>query len=226
MALKPTLLRPPLAQTHFWWYRNFLPCFPSLTPFGLSLGTDLPWADEPSPGNLRLSANGILTRFIATDTGIISSLRSTCPRGQASLQKRMLPYRCPGSEDPEQPVDSVAGLSPVGFSARNHLTSELLRTLSMMAASKPTSWLSKRFHIFSHLARTWGPYLTVWAVSLSTTKLIPRGLTSMIRHGGIRSLVGFGKLLGSLAHSVLYPHRLLHEASPKAISGRTSYFLV
>jgi hypothetical protein len=36
-------------------------CYPSLTPFGLSLGPDLPWADEPSPGNLRLSTVKILT---------------------------------------------------------------------------------------------------------------------------------------------------------------------
>jgi hypothetical protein len=129
MALKPTLLRHPIAQSHFWWYRNFLPCFPSPTPFGLGLGTDLPWADEPSPGNLRLSANGILTRFIATNTGIISSLRSTRPYSQASLQKRMLPYRCSDPEGSKQPVDSVTDLSPDTFSAQNHLTSELLRTL-------------------------------------------------------------------------------------------------
>ena len=30
-------------------------CCPSATPFGLTLGPDLPWADEPSPGNLGLS---------------------------------------------------------------------------------------------------------------------------------------------------------------------------
>ena len=36
-------------------------CYPSDTPFGLSLGPDLPWADEPSPGNLRLSMAWILT---------------------------------------------------------------------------------------------------------------------------------------------------------------------
>ena len=30
-------------------------CCPSCTPFGLHLGPDLPWADEPSPGILRLS---------------------------------------------------------------------------------------------------------------------------------------------------------------------------
>ena len=128
-ALELTLLRHPIVQTCFRWYRNFLPCFPSPTPFGLGLGSDLPWADEPSPGNLRLSANRILTCFIATDTGIISSLRSTCPLGQASLQKRMLPYRCLESEESRQPVDSVICLSPVTFSAQNHLTSELLRTL-------------------------------------------------------------------------------------------------
>ena len=39
--------------------------YPSLTPFGLSLGPDLPWADEPSPGNLRFSAGRILTFLFA-----------------------------------------------------------------------------------------------------------------------------------------------------------------
>ena len=43
-------------------------------------------------------------------------------------------------------------LSPVKFSAQNHLTSELLRTLSMMAASEPTSWLFMQSHIVHHLA--------------------------------------------------------------------------
>ena len=52
---------------------------------------------------------------------------------------------------------SAACLSPVTLSARNHLTSELLRTLSRVAASKPTSWLSLQLHILSHLARAWGP---------------------------------------------------------------------
>src|SRR5690606_20474700 len=39
---------------------------------------------------------------------------------------------------------SAVCLSPATLSARDHLTSELLRTLSRMAASKPTSWLSTR----------------------------------------------------------------------------------
>ena len=41
--------------------QEFYTCCPSDTPFGLSLGPDLPWADEPSPGNLRLSTARILT---------------------------------------------------------------------------------------------------------------------------------------------------------------------
>ena len=36
-------------------------CSPSATLFSLTLGPDLPWADEPSPGTLRLSMAWILT---------------------------------------------------------------------------------------------------------------------------------------------------------------------
>ena len=64
--------------------------------------------------------------------------------------------RCMTLSYPPQPswsaAASAACLSPVTLSARNHLTSELLRTLSRVAASKPTSWLSPRSHILSHLA--------------------------------------------------------------------------
>ena len=38
---------------------------PSTTPFGLALGPDLPWEDEPSPGTLRFSAGRILTCLLA-----------------------------------------------------------------------------------------------------------------------------------------------------------------
>src|SRR6478735_4900796 len=48
-------------------------------------------------------------------------------------------------------IASADDLSPATLSARNHLTSELLRTLSRVAASKPTSWLSMRLHILFHL---------------------------------------------------------------------------
>ena len=38
-----------------------MPAVHRLRLFGLTLGPDLPWADEPSPGNLRLSTAKILT---------------------------------------------------------------------------------------------------------------------------------------------------------------------
>ena len=34
---------------------GILTCCPSTTPFGLALGSDLPWEDQPCPGNLSLS---------------------------------------------------------------------------------------------------------------------------------------------------------------------------
>ncbi len=46
---------------------------------------------------------------------------------------------------------SAVYLSPATLSAQDHSTSELLRTLSRVAASKPTSWLSAQSHILFHL---------------------------------------------------------------------------
>ena len=54
-------------------------------------------------------------------------------------------------------------------------------------------------------------------------KLIPHGLTAVLWRIGIRSLTGVGKLVGPLTQSVLYPQCGTYDASPKAISGRTSY---
>ena len=63
----------------------------------------------------------------------------------------------------------------------------------------------------------------VWTVLLLTTKLSPRRLTPALSHNGIRSLVGFGNRERPLVHSVLYHRYATREASPKAISERTSY---
>ncbi len=46
--------------------------------------------------------------------------------------------------------------------------------------------------------------MAFWAVSLSTMKLIPHGLTAALWSIGIRSLADFGKLVGPLGHPVLY----------------------
>ena len=69
----------------------------------------------------------------------------------------------------------------------------------------------------------------IWVVSLSTTNLSTRSLTPVIVGHGIRSLVGFSKLVDPLAHLVLYPHAALlrgytsiyfgeNELSPSLIS--------
>ena len=54
------LLRP-LCFLSISVVQEFYTCYPSATRFRLTLGPDLPWADEPSPGNLRLSTAKILT---------------------------------------------------------------------------------------------------------------------------------------------------------------------
>jgi hypothetical protein len=63
----------------------------------------------------------------------------------------------------------------------------------------------------------------VWALPLSTMKLSPHCLTAVLLVPGIRSLAGFGKLGSPLVQSVLYHQDGPHDASPKAISERTSY---
>jgi len=57
-------------------------------------------------------------------------------------------------------------------------------------------------------------------------ELIPHSLTPTIKVNSLRSLVGFGNLVGPLVHPVLYNHYLICKASPKTISGRTSYLRV
>ena len=126
-----------------------------------------------------------------THAGILTSRTSTAGLRRRFAGARTLSYRVRIPKD-RTPAASVTSLSPVEFSALDHLTSELLRILSRMAASKPTSWLSVQSNIVSHLASTWGPYLAVWAVPLLTTKFIPRRLTARVH------VVVFGVCLKSV----------------------------
>ena len=58
---------------------------PSSTAFALDLGPDLPWADEPSPGILRLSTE----RFLASLSLLMPAFSLVyCP---APLPLRLLP---------------------------------------------------------------------------------------------------------------------------------------
>ena len=59
----PRLSSSPASLTLFKYLGSavIFNCYPSATLSSLTLGPDLPWADEPSPGNLRLSTAWILT---------------------------------------------------------------------------------------------------------------------------------------------------------------------
>src|SRR5690606_39992229 len=73
-----------------------------------------------------------------------------CPRHAhtaASPHARRSPTQQPSPrKNPALATASAVHFSPATLSARNHSTSELLRTLSRMAASKPTSWLRSDEH--------------------------------------------------------------------------------
>src|SRR5919199_5796266 len=85
-----------------------------------------------------------------THAGILTSQASTAGSRRRFAGQGTLPYHTKYIAS----AASVASLSPVTLSAPEHLTSELLRTLSRVAASKPTSWLSLRSNIVCHLANT------------------------------------------------------------------------
>jgi hypothetical protein len=67
--------------------------------------------------------------FYATHARILTSARSSRPYGRPSPLAERSPTVVERSKLRLQPMASVPGLSPVKFSAQDHLTSELLRTL-------------------------------------------------------------------------------------------------
>ena len=93
---------------------EILICCPSAAPFGLTLGPDFPWADDPSPGTLVLSADGILTRLIVTHTGIRTSDRSNSPSSLPSPLSERSPTRRQ-LQATVQSAASVQCLSPDHF---------------------------------------------------------------------------------------------------------------
>jgi hypothetical protein len=112
----------------------------------LGLGPDSPWDDCRCPGTLRLPVSVVRTRmtllipaFALVQAPPVFSVELLC------LHNAPLPtHLLMGS------TASVCCLSLATLSVHAHSTSELLRTLPMMAASKPTSWLSLRTHPLEH----------------------------------------------------------------------------
>ena len=80
----------------------------------------------------------------------MTAVEASAAEAAAAKTAIHLNHRRPG--DRASVTASAVCLSPAKLSAQNHLTSELLRTLSRVAASKPTSWLSVQLYILSHLA--------------------------------------------------------------------------
>jgi hypothetical protein len=120
----------------------------STTPYGLALAPDLPWADEPSPGTLGHSAEGFLPPLsLLMPAFALDHAPRPFPRPLHSRDRRS-----PTHPAKQNDAASALCLSPVTLSAQDHSTSELLRTLSRVAASKPTSWLSGQSHILYHSA--------------------------------------------------------------------------
>ena len=163
-------------------------CCPSATSFDLTLGPDLPRADQLYSGNLGFSAE----RFLAALSLLMPASSLPCrPPGLA-------PPASPGMESSptNQVHDSAASapcLSPAHCRRAPTRPVSCYALFECMAASKPTSWLSGRAHILCHLARPLGPWRAVWAVSLSSAQLSPRALTPGVQTIGIRSLVWVGR---------------------------------
>ena len=91
-ARAPILLCHPIAHNDLRWYRNFN-LLSIAYAFRPRLRSRLTLSGRPSSGNLRFSADKILTCLLATYSGILTSVRPPRPYGHASayIQNAPLP---------------------------------------------------------------------------------------------------------------------------------------
>ena len=130
----------------WYWCRN-LNRLSIAYAFPPRLRPDSPTAECPCSGTLGLSTVGVLTPLYVTHPDIRTRYRSTLAHADASLQYR----RSPTTGAIMAPIPRFGTwFSPAELSAQRSSTSELLRTLSRVAASKPTSWLSGARHFLCH----------------------------------------------------------------------------
>src|SRR3954471_8851407 len=109
-----------------------------------------PWSSGGGGSHSPLATHACILTRVASTAGSLRRFDRHTPLPYPSTHLAG-PSRSPTGEHVNATASAVC-LSPATLSARNHLTSELLRTLSRVAASKPTSWLSMRPHILYHLA--------------------------------------------------------------------------
>ena len=144
-----SLPRPPIGQMNTTWYRN-INLLAIDYAFRPRLRSRLTLSRRTLLRNPCAIGGGDSHPSFVTHADILTSQGSTAGFLRRFTAMGTLSYRA----SCDAPVASVVSLSPVTLSAPEHLTSELLRTLSRMAASKPTSWLSMHPDIVCHLART------------------------------------------------------------------------
>jgi hypothetical protein len=144
-----SLPRPPIGQMTATWYRN-INLLAIDYAFRPRLRSRLTLGRRTLPRNPWTIGGGDSHPSFVTHADILTSHGSTAGFPRRFNAMRTLSYRA----SCDAPAASVTSLSPVTLSAPEHLTSELLRTLSRMAASKPTSWLSMHSDIVCHLAST------------------------------------------------------------------------
>ena len=152
LAPGPSAPRPPIAHGGQRRHGNLNPLSiayasrPRLRPGS-------PAADQPGRGTLGHSVGGVRAPLaLLVPTFALPPAPPDAP-ALASRLDGTLPYHALASRQDIRGFG--AGLEPrwiVGAAARS--TSELLRTLSRVAASKPTSWLSARRDHLAHLARS------------------------------------------------------------------------
>ena len=118
------LLRP-LSFLSISVVQEFYTCCPSATLFSLTLGPDLPWADEPSPGNLRLSTEEVLAplSLLMPEFSLVYS--------PPSLSVRLLPvYIAP------LPIELLLSLDFGIMFSPGHLRRTIIRPVSYYALFK------------------------------------------------------------------------------------------
>jgi hypothetical protein len=135
-----------LARTRRYWNINQLCIDYAFRP---RLSSRLTLGGLALPRNPWTSGGGVSHPSFATHACILTRCHSTTGSPAASTLHR----RSATTRHKDGSTASALDLSPVTLSAQGHSTSELLRTLSRMAASKPTSWLSVQPHIVFHLVQ-------------------------------------------------------------------------
>ena len=126
-------------------------CCPSATALALTLGPDLPRADQLYPGNLGYSAIRIPTLFSL----LIPAFSLPC--SPQLLTVLLLPACNAPLPILADPLVSVVRFSPGHFRRRTSRPVSYYALFECMAASEPTSWLSSKSHILFHLTHTLGP---------------------------------------------------------------------